>query len=154
MALGQQARFAALGADDPQLLLRALGEPGWIRHRMVLALSVTAADVNDLCGVWCPLWGRYLLAVVLGIARDLAGDVAVAIRGGFGYPQIAPAADVRHPGQTPLGRRGAQSGSERSAERLFDGESICLCDSRGRAEYKGCGYRERCEPPCANCGSH
>ena len=107
MALGQQARFAALGADDPQLLLRALGEPGWIRHRMVLALSVTAADVNDLCGVWCPLWGRYLLAVVLGIARDLAGDVAVAIRGGFGYPQIAPAADVRHPGQTPLGRRGA-----------------------------------------------
>src|ERR1700677_5100097 len=135
-ALSQQARLAALGAHPPQLLLCTHGEATTIWQARVLTHGAIAANVDDRRGVSAPLHSVYVLAVVVGIARDLSGSIALAIRRGLSPPQVARAADVRHPRQPTTRWSGAQIGRVWGAQSLLNRESLGLGNCRWRSECK------------------
>src|SRR5580658_991536 len=130
MPLGQYPWLAAFRAYCPKLLLGALGELSRIGHRVSLALHTIAANVNDIGGIGRPLWSIDLLAVVLTVVRYLARDVTLAIRRRFGHPQVAPAADIRHPCQPSMRWSGRQIGREWAAKSLLNRESLGVRGSR------------------------
>ena len=140
-ALGEQAWLSAFGTDDPELLLGSHGNPGWVGDGMALALHVVATDVDEAGGIRRKLRGVDLLAVVVGVVGDLAGDVALAAGRGFGDPQVAAAVDVRHPLEAALRWRGEEVGGKGRAEGLLNREGLRLREAGWSAEHAGGGNK-------------
>ena len=81
-------------------------------------------------GIGCPLRRVDLLTVILTVVCYLASEVALTIRCGFGHPQVAPAADIRHPCQPSMRWSGRQIGREWAAKSLLNRESLGVRGSR------------------------
>ncbi len=118
----EHARAGAVGIDDPDILLHALGQQSWIRRRTLRKFKVAPADVDDVLRVRGPGDLADLDAVVGNVMGHATQGVAGTRR--LGHPDIAVTVLIVDPEKGAPDRCGLEIGGEGRAHDLLQRERL------------------------------